>query len=887
MTQPRVTVGLPVYNDPAGLRRTVPTVLGQTWQGPIRLLIIDDGSTDDTPEVLAQLAATYPQIEVVRHPYNQGRPYARNTIIERAGDDYLAWIDAGDLWHPRKLELQLATLLAAEQRDPDTPLLCTGPLRWVFTDQDENRIKIPDVSGDQLRNALIGRLFPYLPAIVGRAAHFRDAGGFDGRLMRRQDYDFLVRFLAAGGRVVSSPPHVPIYTYLKSDVGASPEVVALANEIIRAKHRPYYRRYGRRLAREVRHNQHRLVARFYRNNRQAVPSRIYQTRETLSDPELLDPTRRAVSRVLVPTSQAVGHALSAPYRGTAWLMRYLYTSVFRVVLLVLRRPPVIAFVRWLRLRHLLTTTSAGRAAYRRIKSKVKPAASRPAPPPDLPPDPEPPPIPRLSDTMDAATAAGARLWLDLEEAYRERGLLHSAEIALRRGLAAHPDDPELTIRLIELLPLRKKSAECIDLWASLNSAENRFVQATTYTRVLRAFRALNRHADALAVAEEGVRRWPRELSADPEVHRSRAAFVNWKRAIAPAATPDGRGDPESVGAVTDLGFLHGSDAALQGWVVPTGDDSPMVSLKVNGQPVAITSAARLPSSDGRFHFSLSCQDLLAYVGDGDIISVESAGGPLAVDGDHVRVQVASGYRSRFPELKAKLGSGYVFTKFGAFRLGNTAERKERTLDVYQQVSAILDEAYGYPAFPFYGNLLGAVREHDFIDHDVGGFDMGYVSCHRRPDEVRAEFLDICRLLRDRGYRLKVEPWSAYVRPTHDSAAFVDLNYAWFNEAGEFNLSYGWRCPPVTDGAAVLAPRESLLANHLVRVPGNAEQVLEQIYGPSWAVPDQGFPLDVGLKRDPAYLLTVDEMTSLEQSDPDRVEALIDHHPALSGELATR
>jgi hypothetical protein len=226
MNRPCLTVGLPVYNDPDGLRRSVPTVLGQTWQGPLRLLVVDDGCTDDTTRVLASLAVADSRIEVVRHPVNLGRPYARNTILALAGDDYLAWIDAGDLWHPRKLELQLAALLDAERDRPATPLLCTGSLRWVFSDHGENRIKKPDVTEDQLHRALVGTLYPYLPALVGRATHFREAGGFDVRLLRRQDYDFLVRFVGGGGRVVTSPPHVPVFTYLKSDAGVHGGTVA-------------------------------------------------------------------------------------------------------------------------------------------------------------------------------------------------------------------------------------------------------------------------------------------------------------------------------------------------------------------------------------------------------------------------------------------------------------------------------------------------------------------------------------------------------------------------------------------------------------------------------------------------------------------------------------
>jgi glycosyltransferase involved in cell wall biosynthesis len=192
---PKVTVGMPVYNDPDGVRRTVPTVFGQTWPGPVRLLVIDDGSTDDTGDVVATLARFYADVEVIRHPTNRGRPAARNTVLEHAGDGYLAWADAGDLWHPRKLELQFSTLLDAEAKDPATPLLCTGPLRWVFADRGSDRLRVPDVAGDQLQAALTGRLFPYLQAMLGRAEHFRQLDGFDASLLRRQDYDLLVRFL--------------------------------------------------------------------------------------------------------------------------------------------------------------------------------------------------------------------------------------------------------------------------------------------------------------------------------------------------------------------------------------------------------------------------------------------------------------------------------------------------------------------------------------------------------------------------------------------------------------------------------------------------------------------------------------------------------------------
>jgi len=117
---PHVTVGLPVYNDPDGLRLVVPSVLGQTWPGELRLLVVDDAIADDNLDILRSLRAFDDCVEVVRLPASKGPSFVRNEILRLAGDGYLAWIDTGDLWHPHKLELQLATLMAAEREDPDT-----------------------------------------------------------------------------------------------------------------------------------------------------------------------------------------------------------------------------------------------------------------------------------------------------------------------------------------------------------------------------------------------------------------------------------------------------------------------------------------------------------------------------------------------------------------------------------------------------------------------------------------------------------------------------------------------------------------------------------------------------------------------------------------------
>lgn len=845
--QPRVTVGMPVYNDPEGVRRSVPSVLGQTWPGAIRLLILDDGSTDETPAVLDALCATHDTIEVVRAPSNQGRPAARNRILDLAGDDYLAWCDAGDLWHPRKLELQLATLIEAEQRDPDTRVLCTGPVHWVQADTGKTSIRVPTVAGDQLLNALLGTLYPYLQGLLGRATHFREIGRFDERLLRRQDYDLLVRFLGSGGRVVSTPEHIPVFTYVKSYADRSAVVLAQSNRIIRTAHRPYYDRYGTDLARRVRANQHRLVARLYDHTGHPLRSRAYSTLAWLWRPEIVAPTRRAIGRVLHSLRQ-----VGAP-RSRGGSLRLLI------------RP-----TRWRSIRNLARRTGLDQARVStRVRNRI--VAQTPAtvgvtsPPPVLTPD------------LDLTP----REWLERESAYRRRGLLHSAETTLRRGLHQHPDNPELAARLIELLALRRDWVGCVELWGRHRTETHSF-RGLTYARAARAFRHLNQPAAALVVAREGAARWPGHQRLVDEIHLNRAELVDWKQALTQPLQDAYDQTNESVGEVTALGGLVGGNDPVEGRLFSPSHAAPRVSLAVNDTPVVSTFATRQATDDESTTFALSCAGLRSFLGDGDVVTFYCDGTPLTIEGRGTARVVRTDFRSRFPELRRKLAEGHVFTKFGQLKMGPTAQSKAAVLALYEEVAAVLMKAKGYSAFPLYGNLLGAIREHDIIAHDAGGFDMGYVSNHREPSEVRGEFVEICRRFLARGFYLRVEPWSVYVRSSPSSRVFVDVNYAWFTSAGELNLSFGWRYPPTTDRERFFDYRESLIGKHTVRVPGNAERVLEQLYGPAWAVPDQGYGLEVGLQRRSEFLLTPAEMTSLQQLDADRVEARFEHHPDYSG-----
>jgi glycosyltransferase involved in cell wall biosynthesis len=103
-----VSVIITTYNYGGFVQEAIESVLSQTV-GDLQILVVDDGSTDDTPDVLARIRD--PRLEIVRTP-NQGMSASRNEGLSRVRGDFIAFLDADDRWTPRKLEYQLQVMSA-------------------------------------------------------------------------------------------------------------------------------------------------------------------------------------------------------------------------------------------------------------------------------------------------------------------------------------------------------------------------------------------------------------------------------------------------------------------------------------------------------------------------------------------------------------------------------------------------------------------------------------------------------------------------------------------------------------------------------------------------------------------------------------------------------
>lgn len=104
--QPLVSIITPLYNAAPFITKTIQSILAQTYDN-WELLIVDDASTDNGPSIVLNTFGNEPRIKFFTNKTNNGAAHCRNQATIEATGDYIAFLDADDLWHREKLEKQL------------------------------------------------------------------------------------------------------------------------------------------------------------------------------------------------------------------------------------------------------------------------------------------------------------------------------------------------------------------------------------------------------------------------------------------------------------------------------------------------------------------------------------------------------------------------------------------------------------------------------------------------------------------------------------------------------------------------------------------------------------------------------------------------------------
>jgi glycosyltransferase involved in cell wall biosynthesis len=194
MRQPSVSVIMPCYNAGAFLESAVQSVLQQDYTGPVELLVVDDGSTDES----VQIASRFEGVKVLSQS-NQGPAAARNLALDHATGQYVAFLDADDLWLPGSLRARIDVL----EHDPEVAAVFANFSRWTPGNlAGETDLEVPDELPASLQDGIAsGWLYPeilidpivHIITIVARREVFASVGRFDVALRLGEDYDFWIR----------------------------------------------------------------------------------------------------------------------------------------------------------------------------------------------------------------------------------------------------------------------------------------------------------------------------------------------------------------------------------------------------------------------------------------------------------------------------------------------------------------------------------------------------------------------------------------------------------------------------------------------------------------------------------------------------------------------
>jgi glycosyltransferase involved in cell wall biosynthesis len=169
---------VPAFNAAATLRETLTSIANQTFQN-IEILIIDDGSQDKTREIATTFCDADSRAQVLVNAQNQGVAASRNRGLDKARADWIALIDADDLWHPSHLEL----LFATAQNSPDSLGMVSASHRRIDSNSIVKFSATPwSIHGFALRQMIYQNFVGNGSAmLVNRAIALR-VGGFDERL---------------------------------------------------------------------------------------------------------------------------------------------------------------------------------------------------------------------------------------------------------------------------------------------------------------------------------------------------------------------------------------------------------------------------------------------------------------------------------------------------------------------------------------------------------------------------------------------------------------------------------------------------------------------------------------------------------------------------------
>jgi glycosyltransferase involved in cell wall biosynthesis len=200
-----ITVVMPCYNAAPYVEEAIESVLRQS-DPHVELIVVDDGSTDGSTEILQRLATAHPERITLTFQNRAGPFAARNQALAHANGNYIAFLDADDTWHPDALRL-MRNALEAKQADV---AYCGWQNIGVAATDTQPQIP-PDLDqGEAVSHFLNYGPWPINSALI-RRPFIDELRGFSERAPTAMDYDLWLRMLARQPGLVCVPEVLAFY----------------------------------------------------------------------------------------------------------------------------------------------------------------------------------------------------------------------------------------------------------------------------------------------------------------------------------------------------------------------------------------------------------------------------------------------------------------------------------------------------------------------------------------------------------------------------------------------------------------------------------------------------------------------------------------------------
>jgi glycosyltransferase involved in cell wall biosynthesis len=197
---PLISCVVPVFNGERYLKEALDSILVQTYR-PLEIIVIDDGSTDGTAAVVTSYGA---QVRYVSQP-NAGPAAARNLGLREARGEFVAFLDADDLWYPEKLTRQMARFAARPEL-----ALCVTHIRNFLSSDVNSKIAAHYRDHPRLIRALPGYA---TGTLLARWTLFHTVGHFDSTLKHSDTTEWFLR-AAERGAIIELVPDALVYRRL-------------------------------------------------------------------------------------------------------------------------------------------------------------------------------------------------------------------------------------------------------------------------------------------------------------------------------------------------------------------------------------------------------------------------------------------------------------------------------------------------------------------------------------------------------------------------------------------------------------------------------------------------------------------------------------------------